>query len=118
MVKFLKEGINYKRRKDLEIFQEKILETTYVEIKTRSDTDIIVGSLYKPPNTNERALCDHIDEITSKINAESRKKEVIMGMDHNLDLLKSSIHQPTQRFLDKMLECGMLPSIMRPTRIT
>ena len=39
-------------------------------------------------------------------------------MDHNMDLLKSSTHKLTQNFLHMMIVNGLLPTIMRPTRIT
>ena len=52
----IRSGITYKRRKDLEIFQEKILESTCVEIQTKCNKGIVVGSIYKPPNTNETML--------------------------------------------------------------
>ena len=39
-------------------------------------------------------------------------------MDHNLDLLKSNSHVPTQKFLDTILDNGLLPSISRPARVT
>ena len=39
-------------------------------------------------------------------------------MNHNLDFLKSSSHPPTHRFLEEMMDLGLLPSITRPTRIT
>ena len=40
-----------------------------------------------------------------------------MGMDHNLDLLKSDIHTPTHKLLDSILNANMLPTITRPTHI-
>ena len=43
---------------------------------------------------------------------------VIIGMDHNLDLLKLKTHQPTKLFVDKLLDSNMVPSITKPTRIT
>ena len=47
-----------------------------------------------------------------------KEKELIIGMDHNLDLLKSSKHKLTQQFLDTLLDPDMLPTITRLTRIT
>ena len=44
--------------------------------------------------------------------------EVILGMDHNMDLLKADIHKPTRRFLDTILDAGLMPSISKPTRIS
>ena len=35
---------------------------------------------------------------------QKEKKELIIGMDHNLDLLKSSEHKLTQQFLDTLLD--------------
>ena len=45
----------------------------------------------------------------------SNDKEVIIGMDHNLDLLKSSTHKHTQQFIDEMTDKNLLPMITRPT---
>ena len=39
-------------------------------------------------------------------------------MDHNLDLLKCNVHEPTKIFLDSLIDKGILPTIICPTRIT
>ena len=39
-------------------------------------------------------------------------------MDQNLDLLNSHIHSQTQIFLENTLNANLIPTIMRPTRIT
>ena len=44
--------------------------------------------------------------------------ETILGMDHNLDLLKASSHKITQEFIDLNFNNNLLPCITRPTRIT
>ena len=46
------------------------------------------------------------------------KKDIILGMDHNLDLLKSNVHTETQTFLDVNFDNHLFPCITRPTRIT
>ena len=38
----------------------------------------------------------------------SENKELICGMDHNMDLLKSSEHSITQKFIDHLLDNDML----------
>ena len=75
-----------------------------------------MGSTYRPPNSKEGNFLNEISELNHKIKSE--KKEMILGMDHDLDLLKSSEHKMTQSFLNCLLEHDMLPTIMRPTRIT
>ena len=47
----LRNGINYKRRKDIEVFKEKSVELTIIEITAKDGKKIIVGSMYHPPNT-------------------------------------------------------------------
>ena len=42
----------------------------------------------------------------------------MIGLDHNLDLLKSTKHAPTDRFISANLSLGLVPTITRPTRIT
>ena len=39
-------------------------------------------------------------------------------MDHNIDLLKGSCHNPTQQFITDLSNIDLLPTIMRPTQIT
>ena len=45
-------------------------------------------------------------------------KNVILGMDHNLDLLKTNTHADTQKFLDINFEGDIYPCIKGPTKIT
>ena len=47
-----------------------------------------------------------------------KNPEIIIGMDHNLDLLKSDLHKGTHVFLELMLQNQLYPSITRPSRIT
>ena len=45
-------------------------------------------------------------------------KDLIIGLDHNLDLLKSHIHSLTQEFVDINVNRKLWPVITKPTRIT
>ena len=42
----------------------------------------------------------------------------MIGLDHNLDLLKSTKHVPTDGFISANLSLGLMPTITRPTQIT
>ena len=46
------------------------------------------------------------------------RRRLIVGMDHNLDLIKSDKHQPTKEFIEINLENELIPTITKPTRIT
>ena len=60
----------------------------------------------------------HLNMVIDKIHLEKGEKELVLCMDHNLDLLKCSIHEPTHKYLDTLVEKGVLPTITHPTRIT
>ena len=74
------------------------------------------GSLYRPPNTDLGKFLREYELLLIKTN--KKWKNVILGLDHNLDFLKSSTHKGTQTFVQMTLEHGLVPTITRPTRIT
>ena len=45
-------------------------------------------------------------------------KTIIIGLDHNMDFLKSTEHTLTSDFIQSNLDFGLVPTITRPTRIT
>ena len=47
-----------------------------------------------------------------------KKVPVIIGIDHNIDFLKSNVHQLTQDFIEMNIDSGLIPVISRLTRIT
>ena len=60
---------------------------------------------------------EHIEWVSNKTGQLSNH-ELILGMDQNIDLLKSNEHTNTRKFLDLILDSGLWPVITRPTRIT
>ena len=108
----------YACRLDLEKFCEKELESTYIEITAKNGKQIILESLYRSLNTDVKLLFNYLEDTISKVNQEKDAKELVYGMDHNLDLLKAHIHTQTQKFLDILLEHNLLPTITRPSQIT
>ena len=117
MAVLVKEGIPFSTRLDIAPFYEQELESTYIEITAKNGKHFIIGSLYRAPNTNPSRLIEHISEINSKRKTESGMKELILGMDHNMDLLKSEAHTPTRKFLETLHDKNLFPAITRPSRI-
>ena len=112
----VREEIFYKVREDLCSFVEGEIEATFIEIIAKNRKLIVVGSLYKPPDNHPKAFTNSLNETIAKIQTEC--KELILGMDHNLNLIKSSEHKPTQQFLDGVLDKYIFPTITRPTQVT
>ena len=79
--------------------------------------NILVISLYRPPNTNELVFLDNYKRLLSLLKNESGK-QIIMCMDHNFDLLKSTMHSKTREFLDINVDNELWPVITKPTHLT
>ena len=78
---------------------EKELESVYVDITARNGRHVRIGSLYHAPNTDVKPLMDHLEMVSSKT-VNKPNHELIIGIDQNLDLLKSEEHAGTRKFLD------------------
>ena len=72
--------------------------------------------MYRPPSTNISEFINTFNTQIDKIN--KKGYECIIGLDHNLDLLKQSVHSKTQEFLECILDHNLLPTITKPTRIS
>ena len=106
--------------KELEVFDEGKTELVLIEISAKNGKKIILGSLYGPPNTDENQFINHIHCIMTKSTSCKGKNlpEIVLGMDYNMDLLKSSQHKPTNLFLETLNELNLLPTITRPSHTT
>ena len=54
--------------------------------------------MYRPPNTKDDIFTDSILKIKHKISLDREKREIIIGMDHNYDLLKTTEHKKPSSF--------------------
>ena len=110
--------IKHKQRKDLEIMTEKEAESTFIEMIAKNGKKFVIRSLYRAPNTREDTFINYVKETIHKIKSEKGQKEIILGMDQNLNLLKANQHKGTSQFLDIMMDFDMIPTITRLTCIT
>ena len=49
----IKDGIPYKRQKDLDVDIEGLTESIFIKITSKNVKRIILGSMYQPPNTDK-----------------------------------------------------------------
>ena len=103
----------FKKRPDLHTSNEEV-ENSFIDIKGKKKS-IVMGVLYRPPNRDEKVFLKYYFELITRID---KNKSLILGMDHNLDLLKHHTHKNTQQFLELQMDLKTFPSIMRPTQVT
>ena len=112
----IRTDILYRTRNDLtDDVRTPACEQCYIEIKNNTEK-VIIGTMYRPPSTNISEFINTFDTQIEKIN--NKGYECIIGLDHNLDLLKQSVHSKTQEFLECILDHNLLPTITKPTRIS
>ena len=90
------------------------IELCLVKIKLEhNQKNIVLGSLYRPPNTSCVEFVTEYEKLIDSLR--HADTHLILGMDHNSDLLKASVHNSTQRFLEVNLDNGLYPCINKPT---
>ena len=102
-------------RPDLCIHTE-IFEYVIVELKT-NNSNILLISGYRPPNSNAKASLKEYDSIIKSLK-QLKHHELILGLDHNYDLLKSAHNSNTGQFLNLNIDNDLTPCITKPTRVT
>ena len=114
---YISDKLNYKPRKDLEIYASKELESSFVEIVNKKSSNDVVGVIYRHPKLNPNDFTENkLTQIFDKLAKENNKKVYIAG-DFNFDLLKYSVHGDTADFFDKMTSNLLVPLILVPTKI-
>ena len=114
----IRNNIEYTLRKDL-CFQEDNFESVFVEIDKKvfnKSRNLIVGVVYRPPDTDIRKFNEVLDKCLGIIRAE-KKLSYLMG-DYNVNIMNFEQHIPTQEFVDLLSSHGHLPYITKPTRVT
>ena len=110
----VRDDLKFRKQPDLEVTSE-ILENNFIELKCNRE-NVLIGSLYRPPNTNEKKFLSCYKKLVT--NLSKQKLPYIIGLDHNMDLLKIDRHEPTSQFIEITLDKGLIPCVTRPTRIT
>ena len=109
----VRDGIAYRRRQDLDVFEELHTESIFIEVKCRNGKQIIFGSMYKPLNTNNEQFVNNITEIVHKTKSakDQYSLELVLGMDHNINFLNSKTLKPTQKFMETLDGLLLYPTI-------
>ena len=106
--------LKFTPRQDLAV-QDDNFENCFIKVSSK-DRNIICGSIYRQPNTNIKVFQNKMNECMDKTKLE-KYKDIILGMDHNLDFIKSNLHSGTEKFIGSLLAKSLFPCITRPTRI-
>ena len=114
---FLKDTIAHSRRIDLDVNNSHI-ESLFIEIPKElvsHKQNVIVGVIYRPPNTEVDVFNNHLTTILSTIKSEN--KIAYISGDFNINLLNVESHIQSSEFMEIMYSFSYLPLINKPTRV-
>ena len=84
---YIKKGINFTKRNDLSFhYHERNceFETLFIEIHKESSKNILVGVIYRHPDTNSEIFCEKVESLLNI--CENENKETIIMGDFNINV--------------------------------
>ena len=81
------------------------------------ESGILFCTIYRPPNSSDKDFLKNYARLLKKFTPQQHAR-LIIGLDHNLDLIKHAKPRVTNEFIELNLENQLLPTITKPTRIT
>ena len=106
---YIKEGIYYKRRADLEV---RDLENIWIEV-ANNHKRILFGLFYRPPSANADYFSKIEDSIALAI--DTNIKDIIITGDFNFNIMNQ---QSSRKIQSLCTQYGLLQSIEQPTHYT
>ena len=97
-------------------FSFSYLESLFVEMPGLTGKNILVGVIYRPPNSNFLNFYNKILEILEIITNEN--KIIYLIGDFNVDLSKCNQSSNTKKFINLLFSHNLFSSIVKPTRVT
>jgi len=112
---YIKDGFEYCERPDICINVDGEFESLFIEIKS-VEHNIIMGEIYRIPDTNEKLSIARFNNILEKLNTE--KCDQILATAQKVDFAKVNTHTNTSDLFDIFYSRNFNPTITKPTRIT
>ena len=90
-------------------------ENIWIEIE-KFHKKFVIGGIYRHPAQSILEFQNNLNVTLQKLSA--KRLPVMVAGDINIDLLKYSINNETQKYIDNLLMNNFLPLSLLPTRIT
>ncbi len=119
---YVRNGLNYKERKDLDDYKQKTFENIVLEVQYPSKS-ILISNIYRsptpPPNTSPS---DHLENFTETLDSHLSKlsdlnKPSYIFLDANINLLRLKENIGCTDYMDTLITNGFVQLISKATRI-
>ena len=117
---YIKSGLNYKVRYDLNLNDSPHVEAMFVEIFLEDRKNLVVGCVYRHPSS-DISIPDftekYLEPILYKVNKE--KKECVLMGDFNINLLNSTGGEnAVSKYYNNLSSYFFTPYILQPSRLS
>ena len=112
---YVSNKFDYKPRKDLQIYESRNVESTFVEIIRPKDKNIIIGCIYKHHTITQKDFRELLSPIITKVSREN--KICYLAGDFNMNLLNIDKDTEIEKYFDLLTSNKFMPLITCPTRI-
>ena len=109
------ENFSFQLREDLSINCD-VIQSLYIEISSTKSKNIILNTIYRPPNGDMKQCETYFKDVFSK-NGKNLKNIVLAG-DFNINFLDFETNKNVQDFLNLMFRYNMIPLTNKPTWVT
>ena len=113
---FILNNLHFDVCADLNAFANDNFECVFVKLSSSIFKTKILGSVYRPPNSNLDLFMSGFESVLGLFNHFG--VECLIARNFNIDLLKYDAHHGTGLFLDCLHEHALVPLITKPTRFT
>jgi hypothetical protein len=112
---YILEKFEFKKKKTFSK-TNKHIETLCIEIMNKTCKSLLISSIYRPPCGNQNNFINSLKNITSRMS--KQEKYIFFAGDINMDVLNYERLSNIKCFFDSLLEFNIIPTILKPTRIT
>ena len=92
------------------------IECLCIEILNKHSKNLILNLSYRPPQGDTTLFEKHLQGLLWRLDV--CKREVLITGDFNINLLDFENNKKVQSFVNLMFRCGMIPVVIKPTRVT
>lgn len=93
-----------------------VLETIFVDVFIPGKRNVVLGVVYRPPQSNLNLFIDEVHNILS--NPLLNNKTIFLMGDYNLNLLTCDGNSCIDDFLNLLVSFSLMPLITKPTRVS
>ena len=115
---YVRDCYAYEKKSEYTISLSGIAESTFIEIKSDSSKNVIIGCIYRHHCKLDRFMKNFFEKLIINICDKEKSKYCILMGDFNADLLKTDSDLDIENFFNFLSSFGFRPLILQPTRVT